>query len=72
MEGGWLVVGGTLCAPPSVLRDTPARSYLAWLQRFRYLRLLLERRVNVLAVDSDVALLVDPYPLLRASPLNGE
>ena len=41
--------------------------YVAWLQRFRYLRLCLEARVSVLAIDSDVAVLRNPIPLMRSS-----
>lgn len=49
-------------------RELPAR-YLSWLQRFRYLRLLMEARVDVVALDSDVAVRTDPSPLLRAAEL---
>ena len=41
--------------------------YIAWLQKFHYMRLLLEMRINVLALDSDVVLFADPYPHLRGA-----
>ena len=39
--------------------------YVAWIQKFHYMRRLLERRINVLALDSDVVATTDPYPHLR-------
>lgn len=37
-----------------------ARKYVAWIQKFRYVRLLIEARVNVLALDSDVVISTSP------------
>ena len=42
-------------------------NYRAWLQKFHYMRRFLEMRVNVLALDSDVILLANPYPPLRGA-----
>ena len=42
-------------------------NYRAWLQKFHYMRRLLEMNVNVLALDSDVLLLANPYPPLRGA-----
>ena len=44
-----------------------APKYVAWIQKFRYIRLLLEARVNLLALDSDVLVATDPYPHLRGA-----
>lgn len=41
--------------------------YIAWLQKFHYMRLLLEMNVNVLGLDSDVVLFANPYPHLRGA-----
>ena len=46
-------------------RWTLAPRYVAWIQKFHYMRLLIERRVNVLALDSDVVVTSDPYPHLH-------
>ena len=42
-----------------------APKYVAWIQKFHYMRRLLEARVNILALDSDVVATADPYPHLR-------
>ena len=39
--------------------------YVAWIQKFHYMRRLIERRINVLALDSDVVVTVNPYPHLH-------
>ena len=46
-------------------RWTLAPRYVAWIQKFHYMRRLLEARVNVLALDSDVVVTGDPYPHLH-------
>ena len=48
----------------------PAK-HIAWLQRFYYLRRLLELRVRVLALDTDMAIRADPFPVLRDPSLFG-
>ena len=37
-----------------------AQKYVAWIQKFHYMRLLIEARVNVLALDSDVVISTSP------------
>ena len=44
---------------------TLAPRYVAWIQKFHYMRLLLEARVNILALDSDVVATGNPYPHLK-------
>lgn len=39
--------------------------HIAWLQRWYYLRRLLEANVRVVALDTDMAITADPFPLLR-------
>ena len=51
-------------AADAISRRELAPNYVAWLQRFRYMRLLLELGVDVLAIDSDVAIRVNPLPLM--------
>lgn len=41
------------------------RKYVAWIQKFYYIRRLLELKVSVLALDSDVITMIDPYPFLH-------
>ena len=43
------------------------RKYVAWIQKFHYMRLLIEGGTNVLALDSDVLVNVDPYQHLHGS-----
>ncbi|KAL1523032.1 hypothetical protein AB1Y20_017994 [Prymnesium parvum] len=43
------------------------RKYVAWIQKFHYLRRLVELNVAVLALDSDVITMVDPYPYLHGA-----
>ncbi|EOD41492.1 hypothetical protein EMIHUDRAFT_193794 [Emiliania huxleyi CCMP1516] len=43
--------------------------HIAWLQRWYYLRRLLEANVRVVALDTDMAITADPFPLLRAYQL---
>ena len=45
--------------------DHESPRYVAWIQKFHYMRRLIERRINVLALDSDVVVTSDPYPHLR-------
>ena len=68
------------CAHSSYLRTGPLAAaaerllphkHVAWLQRFYYLRRLLELRVRVLALDTDIAVRADPFIALRDPALLG-
>ncbi|KAL3926504.1 MAG: hypothetical protein SGPRY_003264 [Prymnesium sp.] len=65
----WLTTTGPLHLRTSAQKRRLSLAYLSWLQRFRYLRLFLERAVDVLALDSDVSLLTNPYPMLNFGEL---
>ena len=41
------------------------KRYVAWIQKWHYMRRMIESRINVLALDSDVVVMVNPYPYLR-------
>ena len=41
--------------------------YVAWIQKWHYMRMYMERRVNVLALDSDVVATANPYPHLNGA-----
>ena len=71
-SGPWECVhDGPPCAPWGRRYPVDAK-YIAWMRRLHLLRKLAEARLNVLAIDSDVAVMADPYPMLaalrRASP----
>ena len=67
--------GVTTCAHSSYLRTGPlvpfvaarglSANYVAWLQRFYYLRRFLELRVSVLALDTDITVHAEPFAVLR-------
>ena len=46
-------------------RWTLAPKYVAWIQKFHYMRLLIEAKINILALDSDVVATSSPYPHLH-------
>ena len=73
--------GAIACAHSSFMTDASARAdaarrwslqhkYVAWIQKFDLMRRLVEARLNVLALDSDVIVRADPYPHLRGAFAN--
>lgn len=44
-----------------------SRNFVAWLQRFRLIKRLGERGINVMALDTDMAVRVDPYARLHGT-----
>jgi len=44
-----------------------SKNFVAWLQRFRLIKRLAERGINVMALDTDVAVRANPYPSLRSA-----
>ena len=46
---------------------TLAPRYVAWIQKFHYMRRLIEAKVNILALDSDVVATASPYPHLHGA-----
>lgn len=67
-EGGGLAHGGLASDAELVAgreRWQLAPKYVAWIQKFHYMRKLLERKLRVLALDSDVVVTASPYPSLH-------